>query len=208
MRVESCQGQGADADPIRFVLIAARKVDLLLGRGALCHSHAGLSDIRVAARGAENQRPEHQGGGQNALAAVGVHRTGNMALRDMRDFVGDDAGELIFVPGCIDQAGMNTDIASGHGKGIDTRVVHDEECEFVVAFVGLRRQAVADVIDVLGNLRVFDHLAAHANTAHDCTPDLRLLGLVQHGIGRAAHVGDVDIVRTGAAYEHGGRNGK
>ena len=94
------------------------------------------------------------------------------SLIDMGDFVGDDAGELVFVPGGLDQAGVHTDITAGEGERIDVRVVDDEERELVVAVVCLRGQTVPDVIDVLGDLRIFDDDAAGTDVAHDRPADL------------------------------------
>ena len=97
-------------------------------------------------------------------------------------------------------------VATGQSECIDAWIVDDEKRETVVAFIGLCRDAVTDVVYVLGDLRVFDELAALANAAHDRAANLRLLRLVEDRIGRAAHVRDPDVVRTGAADENDSRD--
>jgi hypothetical protein len=49
--------------------------------------------------------------------------------------------------------------------------------------------AVADFVDVLGDLRIFDELAARANAAHDRLADARLFRLRQDRIRGTADVG-------------------
>ena len=51
-------------------------------------------------------------------------------------------------------------------------IVDDEKREVMIAFIGLRDDATADFIDVFGDERIFDHLAAAPNIAHDHAPDL------------------------------------
>jgi len=98
-----------------------------------------------------------------------------MALRDVRDLVRQYAGQLVFVARGIDQTGVNADISAGQGEGVDPGVINDKEREFMIPVVGLCGNAVAYFVDVLGDLRIFDQLPAHANAAHDCAPDLGFL---------------------------------
>ena len=56
------------------------------------------------------------------------------------------AGELRLVGRTRDQAGMNEDLAAGHGERIDRVLVDDEEVEAVLPVMGMRRDALADVI--------------------------------------------------------------
>ena len=68
---------------------------------------------------------------------------------------------------------------------------------------------MADVVDVLGNLRVFDNHAAVSNFSHDRTADLCLGGFGQYGIRGTAHIRKLDVllkpdvVGIGAAGENG-----
>ena len=126
-----------------------------------------------------------------------MNRPCNVALRDVRDLVRQYASQLVFVARGIDQAGVNTDISAGQGEGVDPGVINDKEREFMIPVVGLCGNAVANFVDVLGNLRIFDQLPAHPNAAHDCAPDLGFLRLIEDRIGRAAHIRDLDIIRAG-----------
>ena len=59
MRIKSGLGERADADPVCFVLITAREIDLLLSRSSLRHSHAGLDRVGISTCCAENQGAQH-----------------------------------------------------------------------------------------------------------------------------------------------------
>jgi hypothetical protein len=137
-----------------------------------------------------------------------MNRTGNVPLRHMSDLMGDNASEFVFTAGCVDQASVYPDIASRQRERVNTRIVDNEKRKFVIAIVGLRCDAVADVIDVLGYLRVFDELSTHAYAAHDGAPNLRFLRLVQDGVRRTTHVRNLDIVGTGPADKDHGGNGE
>ena len=208
MRIEARGGERPDADAIGLVLVAAREIDLLLCRGSLRDGHGSLDRVAATAGSPEHHRAQHQRRRQEALPAVGMDGPRDMALCHMGNLVRDHAREFILAAGGLDQPGVYTDIAAGQGKCVDVRVVHDEEREGVIAIVGLRRDAMPDVIDVLGNLSVFDDGAAQANIAHDLPPDLRLDRLREDSIRRAAHVGQLDVVRAGAAHEYHGGHGK
>ena len=163
VRVEAGVGQRADADAVSFVLVTAGEVDLLLRSRALCYHHACLHGVTVARRDPGQNRAQHQCRRQDALPLTGMDGPRDVPLRDVRDLVGQHAGEFVFIAGRIDQAGMHTDVAAGQGEGIDIGIVDDEEREALAAVVGLRGNAVAHFVDVLGDLRVFDDPPAKAN---------------------------------------------
>ena len=196
MRVEAGGGQRADADPVGLILIVACEVDLLLRGRTLRDCHGPLQRVATAAGGAEDHGAEHQRGRQDALPAVGMHGPRNVTLGDVGDLVCDDAGQLVLVSSGLDQARVHADVAAGQGEGVDVGVVHDEECERVVSVISLRGDAVADIVDVLGDLRIFDDCTAEANIAHDLPANLRLDRLGKHRVGGATHVRQLDIVRA------------
>jgi hypothetical protein len=101
---------------------------------------------------------------------------------------------------------MNADVAAGKGERIDAWVINHKEREIMIAIIRLCRNAVADFIDVLGELWVFDDLSAEADIAHDRPPDLGFGRFVQNRVGRAAHVRYLNVIGTGTAYKHNGCN--
>jgi hypothetical protein len=119
-----------------------------------------------------------------------------MPLRDVRDFVREHPGQLVFASRCFEEARMHADVAAGQGKGINVRVIDHEERECVSAVIGLGGYAMTDVVDVFGDLRVFDQLSAGADLMHDRTADLCLGTLRQGGVRRAAEVGQIDFCRA------------
>ena len=83
-----------------------------------------------------------------------------MPLRDVCGLVRHDSRQFILVASCQDQAALDGDESSGHGEGIDDGVLQHEVIELVLAFLGVARQAVADFLDVILDLRVFEDHAA------------------------------------------------
>ena len=59
--------------------------------------------------------------------------------------------------------------------------------------IGLRRNAVTNFIDVLGDLRVFDQGAAGTYLPHDRPSEPVLVVFGQRGICRAANIGQIDV---------------
>ena len=103
---------------------------------------------------------------------------------------------------------MDADEAAGQREGVDRGIVDDEEREFVRTIaVRLRRQPVADFVDVLGDLRIFDDLTAEPNIAHDRAPDLRFCRLGQNRVGGAAHIGYLYVIGTRATRKYECRDG-
>ena len=115
-----------------------------------------------------------------------------LAWGNVRDLVRQHAGQLVFVARGFDEAGVYADVAAGKRKRVDRRILDDEEAETVSVFVGLGRHAAADVVDVLVDERIVDHPAVGTDARHELAAELGFLGTRQHGVGRAAHVGQAD----------------
>ena len=67
------------------------------------------------------------------------------------------AGELVLVAGGEEQAAVDGDEAARHREGVDHGIAHHEVVELVLAFLGMAREAVADLLDVVADLGVFEH---------------------------------------------------
>ena len=72
-----------------------------------------------------------------------------MPLGNVCNLVGDNARQFVFIAGGVDKTRMNANVAAGQGKGVDTRVLDNEERKFVVALVGLGCDPVTDVVRVV-----------------------------------------------------------
>ena len=207
MWVEARITHRPNPDAIRFIFVAAGEIDLLLCRRSLGNHHASLRSISVAGNDACQNCAQHYCRGHYALALTGMDGTRDMTLRNVRDLVCQNAGKFVFIAGGLEQAGVHTDETAGEGKCIDIRVVDDEELEALGAVVDVGNDAATDFIDVLGNDRVFDDRSALSDLSHDCASEARFIRLGQHGICRASHVRQLDIVGASAAghYEQRGR---
>ena len=196
-RIVAGGGHRADADPVGLVLILARVIDLVLyGRALACENGALHGVGRAPARGRPQQDGGQHGGGRDqprmALVDDLAHQ---VALGDVRGFVGHDAGELVLVARRQDQAAVDGDEAARHGEGIDDRVAHHEVVELMLAFLGPARQAMSDLLDVVAHLRVFQHAAALAHLPEPAESGLVLI-LQGHGrIRRAAEIREVLLGR-------------
>jgi hypothetical protein len=126
----------------------------------------------------------------------------------MRYLVCDYTGQFVLVPRGLDKPGVHADIAAGQRERVDSWIFDDKECEVVIALVGLCHYTTADLVDVLGNQWVFDDFSAAADIPHDHAANLGFLAVVQDGIGRAAHIGKIDVIGPSAADENQRSNGK
>ena len=161
-----------------------------------------LDGVAAAACGGDDNCAQHHRGRQDALSRIRVDRPRNVPLRDVGDFVRDDSCEFVLVPGCLEKSRMHANVAAGQGKGVDSRVLHGEKRELVIAFVRLGRNPAADGVEVLGYQGIFHDLAAVADVAHDHAPDLSLGAVVENRVGRAAEIWQAYIVGPGAGHEY------
>src|SRR6185437_12404558 len=100
---------------------------------------------------------EDQGNGGNVRQVAASLLAGDMAGSYMGNLVGHDAGQLSFVIGRQDQAGIDVEKSAWQGESIDlVRINHlDREGYFGI---GVAYQVLAHAVDVLANNRIFDQL--------------------------------------------------
>ena len=100
-------------DPVGFVLVGARIVDLRLNRRGLRCADDALHGLAAGIRrGPQQHGRNHCGHGQNAVSLVFIDRTRDVALGDVGDFVGKDAGDFALVFTGENQPGIHADIAA------------------------------------------------------------------------------------------------
>jgi hypothetical protein len=75
---------------------------------------------------------------------------------DMRDFMSEHSGQLVVVAHGQEQSGVDVNVATGNGKGVQTRIAHDGEMigKRLIAEVGNDR--LPDPVDVAIHLDVID----------------------------------------------------
>ena len=130
-----------------------------------------------------------------------------MPLCDVRDFVGQDAGQFAFVLGRHQQARMHADIAARQGKRVDGLIVDDEELERKSPSCACRDQFLADVLDVFLDFRIGDDPIGHSQAVVDGPANLQFLVAGQHGVRRAANIRQI-LVRVLAKLGIASRSGK
>ena len=76
-----------DADPIRFVFVFTCEIYLSLCRHALCTRNTTGNNVTFTRYGTEKNGAEHRGHCKYTGALIGINRSRNMSLRDVRNFV-------------------------------------------------------------------------------------------------------------------------
>ncbi len=91
----------------------------------------------------------------------------DMPLGDVRDFVAHHARQLGLRLRSQEKSGIDANESAGQREGVDLAVVDQEEFESPRGVRGVRSEAVAQRIDVVGRLRVIVIVAVGADLAHD-----------------------------------------
>ena len=81
-----------------------------------------------------------------------------MPLGDVCGFVSHYAGEFILVARRQKQAAVNGNETARHRKRIEHGILQHEVVELMLTFLGMARQAVADLLNVIADLRILDDL--------------------------------------------------
>ena len=93
---------------------------------------------------------------------------------------------------------MNEDEAARHGERVDLVVLDHEEVEVTPAIGALRGEPLADGLDVLGDLRVFDERVLLAQLVRHHRAQAVLIAVRDHLLARAAQVRQVRAGGRGA----------
>jgi hypothetical protein len=89
-----------------------------------------------------------------------------VSLRDVCGFVRQHRSEFGLVLGGQNQAGVHADETTGHGEGVDGRIVDDEKSEVLLRIVAARHQPLAQRLDVFADLRIVHEGQRAARLAH------------------------------------------
>ena len=123
--------------------------------------------------------------------ALGLDPARDVALRDVRDLVCEDAGQFAFVARLEQQPRVHADEAAGQREGVDRLVADHEEVERAAAVLRLARELEAERLDVFAHLRVLEQRAGFAHLAHDHAPEPVFVLDRQRLLRRSAHFGQV-----------------
>ena len=192
--VEPGLGQRLKTDPVGFTLEIAGVRELCLNhrrlrRGDGRRRHRGIGPCCQNADGQGDQRR------QGILLFLG-DLPRQMVLRDVGDFVRNDAGKLRFRLRHHDRAGIDADKAAEHGKGID-RIVADGKKIEIAGRIGARLdQTPPQLGEVIVDFRIIDVARfTLANFLHDRLTDATFELRRKIGPRRLAQIGQ--IIGTG-----------
>ena len=146
-----------------------RVIELRLNHGCL-RAHCdgcGRLAARVAARSCGQNGQQHRTEREREVAALSFDHACDVALRDVADFVADDARELALVARGDDRGRMYGNEAAGERKRVE-RVVADREKEKVVgARFGVAHELIAEVVQVFRDFRIRHEGRIRANGIHE-----------------------------------------
>jgi hypothetical protein len=189
-RVEAGSLEEREPHTVGFPLVLARVVD-----GCLDLQRAGGGDrgfrhlralVAVAARSDEGECQRREGS-PGTLALPGEEAR-LVLLEHVPDFVRHDARKLGFRLGEEDEARVHADVAADHREGVDRLVADHEEIDVLMGRVGSGEEPLAQGIDVVEDLRVFDVVLVDAHLAHDAIADRLFLLLGKRGRGDVAKI--------------------
>ena len=161
------------------------------------HGDAAERGVAGAGGGADQDGREDGRHGGDALPPLRADSARDVPLRDVRDFVGEYAGELRFVARGQHQSVVHADESAGQRERVDGVVVHEEERETLCRIAGgLGDDARPQRLQIFSGLGVFDDLALVTQLAHDLQPDVELVVERERRGGRAADVGQVVAIST------------
>ena len=183
------RGEDADADPVGLVLVLAGEIDLRLDREVLRGGDGAHRGVRVSSgHRADQDCRQRRRGRDEVRASLRLDAARDVSLRDVRDFVRQDGRELALALGLEQQAGVNADESARQRERVDRRIADQEEREVAVAVVRHAREAQAERLQVLADLRVLEHAARIAEPAHHHAADAVLVLEAEGGLGRRAHL--------------------
>jgi hypothetical protein len=117
---KACAVHQTKAHAVGFALHVARKVELVLHRQRLPAHRQGLRSFGVLAR--RQHRQNHAAQQQRRLLALLRHQAGDVALRDVAEFVRQHRGQLVTAGSHANQAQVHAQVAPRQSKGIDAAV--------------------------------------------------------------------------------------
>ncbi len=185
-RVEAGISEDLHPYAVRLLLVETGEIDHPLRAAGHRGSDGCLGQIRVLA--AEDHGGQYSCGHGKIHPAGGFAGPGQMALGHVGDLVGQHGGQLAFVPGVEDEAGIDPDVAAGRGEGVDSRILDDEEGEGPVGSITVGDQPPPQILKILGYFRILEQGEAIADITHELCAYPLLLFPGKKGAGAVSHL--------------------
>jgi hypothetical protein len=166
--------QVLDADAVGFLFVLPRKAPLFLdGRRLGAGNHA---DTRIAsATGGQHDAGQQCSHHRQLHALLGFDAAGEVALRQVRQFVGQYRGVFAFGLSVEEQAAVDPDDATRRGEGVELAAVDQDELQAPVLQLAGLGQLVHAGLDVVLELRVVELVDLAAQQAQPGAAQLVLL---------------------------------
>ena len=163
-----------DADAVGFLFVLPRETPLFLDCRRLgAGNHA---DTRIAsATGSQHDTREQSRHHRQLHALLGFDAAGEVALRQVRQFVRQHRGVFAFGAGIEEQAAVDPDDAAGGREGVEFTAVDQDEFQAPVLQLAGFGQAVHGSLDVVLELRVVQLVDLATQQAQPGTAQLMLL---------------------------------
>ena len=169
-----------NADAVGFLFVLAGKAALFLDRRRLAASNRG--DPGIAGTGCSDHDPGQQRGHHGHLhALLRFNATGEMALRQVSQFVREDRGVFAFGLGIEEQATVDPDNPAGRRKGVELRTVDQDELQAPVIHLAGFHQAINAGFDVILELRVVELRDLATQVGQPCPTQIVFLFWRDHG---------------------------
>lgn len=137
------------------MFILPREAPLLLNRCGLAAGNRGNPGVTGAGGGRDNPA-EQRGHHRDLHPLLGFHASGEVALGQVRQFVGHHRGVFAFGLGIEKQAAVDPDNPTRRGKRVELRAVDQDELQAPVIDLAGLYQLVDAGLDVILELRVIE----------------------------------------------------
>ena len=202
-RVDPGGGHQPDGGAVGLVFQAARITQLLFDGQRGADMDGELRQFRVVTgrhqAGDQQQRAEPTGG-----AHLGAQPR-DVAPRDMRDLVRDNAGQFALVAGEQHQALVDDDNAARRREGVDGAVGDRQEMKVNPVVGVLRQQPRSQRLQVILHFNVAGDRQTGAQLGEDGAAQFFLVGEAQGGVGGVADFRHFMVVGVGGHQAGGGR---
>ncbi len=182
-----------DADAVGFLLVLPGKASLFLHGGRL-----GAGDHADASARGQHDTGQERGHHRQLHALLGFHAAGEVALRQVRQFVGQHRGILALGLGVEEQSAVDSDDAAGRGEGVELAAVDEDEFQAAVLQLAGFGQLVHAGLDVVLELWIVELIdLATQQTQPSATELVFLLRRNDGGAGITQRRQVVGVARKG-----------
>ena len=177
----------------------AGEVERGLDRAGLRCRDRSRRNLGIRAR-REDRHRERRHGCESGTLLCGDH-AGKVVLGDVRDFMGEHAGEFGFALRAQQQSRVHADESARQGECVDGVVSNSEKLERAGRIRTVADQPIADAVQIVGDVRIVDVSGVGANLAHDALAEFAFLDGGQRALRNIAQVGQfVGVTKCGGQH--------